>query len=90
MKSILFRKYFLSSLYISMSDWTNLVKKVYHENHKKNANFKFSDALKEASKLHKGGKVGGASSTKKASKSKKSMKSKKSKKGGKKTRKNVK
>jgi hypothetical protein len=33
-----------------MSAWTDFVSKVYHENHKKNPNYSFKDALKEASR----------------------------------------
>ncbi len=40
---------FISSNNI-MSAWTNFVKKIYWENKKKNKNFQFKDALKEASR----------------------------------------
>lgn len=33
-----------------MSAWTDFVSKIYHENHKKNPNYAFKDALKEASR----------------------------------------
>jgi hypothetical protein len=58
-----------------MSAWNDFVKKIYWENHKKNSNYSFKDALKEASKRK--GEMGTASG-----KSKKANKSK-GKKGGK-------
>ena len=51
-----------------MSAWNDFVKKIYWENKKKNKNFQFKDALKEASKRK--GEMGTKSS-------KASMKSKK-------------
>jgi hypothetical protein len=77
-----------------MSAWNDFVKKIYWENHKKNANYSFKDALKEASKRK--GEMGkststamGKSSSKAMGKSKKANKSR-AKKGGKRrgTRKN--
>jgi hypothetical protein len=62
-----------------MSAWNDFVKKIYWENKKKNKNFQFKDALKEASRRK--GEMG--SSSKNASKSMKmgkmdnNMKSKK-------------
>jgi len=58
-----------------MSAWNDFVKKIYWENKKKNKNFQFKDALREASKRK--GEMGSSSS--KSSKSSKSM-NKKSKK----------
>lgn len=71
-----------------MSAWNDFVKKIYWENHKKNPNYQFKDALKEASKRK--GEMGASSGM---AKSKKAHKSKgKNKKGGKRrgTRKNKK
>ena len=48
-----------------MSAWNDFVKKIYWENKKKNKNFQFKDALKEASRRK--GEMG--SSSKNASKS---------------------
>ena len=56
-----------------MSAWNDFVKKIYWENKKKNKNFQFKDALREASR-RKGER--GSSSSK--SKSMKSMKMDKS------------
>jgi hypothetical protein len=39
-----------------LSDWNKFVSKVYHEGKKKNANYKFKDALKDAS--HRKGEMG--------------------------------
>lgn len=61
-----------------MSAWNDFVKKIYWENHKKNSNYSFKDALKEASKRK--GEMGKSSSG--MGKSKKANKSK-AKKGGK-------
>jgi hypothetical protein len=36
-----------------MTEWTNLVSKVYKDNHAKDSNYKFKDALKDASKMYK-------------------------------------
>ena len=61
-----------------MSAWNDFVKKIYWENKKKNKNFQFKDALKEASRRK--GEMGSSSkSSKNASKSMKmgKMKSKK-------------
>jgi hypothetical protein len=58
-----------------MSAWNDFVKKIYWENKKKNKNFQFKDALKEASRRK--GEMG--SSSKSSSKSMKTM-NKKSKK----------
>jgi hypothetical protein len=55
-----------------MSAWNDFVKKIYWENKKKNKNFQFKDALKEASRRK--GEMG--SSSKSSNKSMK-MKSKK-------------
>jgi hypothetical protein len=51
-----------------MSAWNDFVKKIYWENKKKNKNFQFKDALKEASRRK--GEMGSSAS----SKSNKSMK----------------
>ena len=51
-----------------MSAWNDFVKKIYWENKKKNKNFQFKDALREASRRK--GEMGSSSS-----KSMKSMKS---------------
>ena len=58
-----------------MSAWNDFVKKIYWENKKKNKNFQFKDALREASRRK--GEMG--SSSKNSSKSMKmdNMKSKK-------------
>ena len=37
--------------------WPMFVKKVYHEEHKKNKNYTFKEALKKASALKKQGKM---------------------------------
>jgi hypothetical protein len=61
------------------SAWNMFVKKIYWENKKKNKNFQFKDALKEASKRK--GEMGSMKSTgsmKKSSKKSKKMKGKKS------------
>ena len=60
-----------------MSAWNDFVKKIYWENKKKNKDFQFKDALKEASRRK--GEMGNS-----GVKSNKSMKSKK---GGKSNRK---
>jgi hypothetical protein len=44
------------------SAWNLFVKKIYWENKKKNANFQFKDALKEASRRK--GEMGSSSATK--------------------------
>lgn len=78
-----------------MSAWNDFVKKIYWENKKKNKNFQFKDALREASRRK--GEMGSSSSSKpmKSMKMGKSMKSKKccpcptnKKRKGRKTRKN--
>jgi hypothetical protein len=56
-----------------MSAWNDFVKKIYWENKKKNKNFQFKDALKEASRRKS--EMGSSS---KSSKSMKSMKMDKS------------
>jgi hypothetical protein len=53
-----------------MSAWNDFVKKIYWENKKKNKNFQFKDALKEASRRK--GEMGNS-----GTQSNKSMKSKK-------------
>ena len=59
-----------------MSAWNDFVKKIYWENKKKNKNFQFKDALKEASRRK--GEMGSSSkSSGKSMKMGKSMKSKK-------------
>jgi hypothetical protein len=52
-----------------MSAWNDFVKKIYWENKKKNKNFQFKDALREASRR----KSEMGSSSKSSSKSSKSM-----------------
>lgn len=77
-----------------MSAWNDFVKKIYWENKKKNKNFQFKDALREASRRK--GEMGSSSSKPmKSMKMGKSMKSKKccpcptnKKRKGRKTRKN--
>ena len=39
------------------NSWPMFVKKVYHEEHKKNKNYTFKEALKKASALKKQGKM---------------------------------
>ena len=63
-----------------MSAWNDFVKKIYWENKKKNKNFQFKDALREASRRK--GEMGSSSSSSKSNKSSKmgkmgNMKSKK-------------
>lgn len=41
----------------SKNSWPMFVKKVYHEEHKKNKNYTFKEALKKASALKKQGKM---------------------------------
>ena len=41
----------------SKNSWPMFVKKVYHEEHKKNKNFTFKEALQMASELKKQGKM---------------------------------
>jgi hypothetical protein len=53
-----------------MSAWNDFVKKIYWENKKKNKNFQFKDALREASRRK--GEMGSSSSS--SSKSNKSSK----------------
>ena len=53
-----------------MSAWNDFVKKIYWENKKKNKNFQFKDALREASRRK--GEMGSSSS--KSNKSMKTMK----------------
>ena len=54
-----------------MSAWNDFVKKIYWENKKKNKNFQFKDALKEASRRK--GEMGSSSSKSKSMKMDKSM-----------------
>ncbi len=54
------------------SAWNMFVKKIYWEGKKKNKNFQFKDALKEASKRK--GEMGSMGSMKKSSKKSKKMK----------------
>jgi hypothetical protein len=61
-----------------MTDWNDFVSKIYNEEHKKNPNYMFKDALKDASKRKS--EMGSTASGVKSKKSKKSRKSKKSKK----------
>ena len=61
-----------------MSAWNDFVKKIYWENKKKNKNFQFKDALREASRRK--GEMGSSSSSTKPMKSMKMGKSMKSKK----------
>jgi hypothetical protein len=61
-----------------MSAWNDFVKKIYWENKKKNKNFQFKDALREASKRKS--EMGSSSSSSKPMKSMKMGKSMKSKK----------
>ena len=61
-----------------MSAWNDFVKKIYWENKKKNKNFQFKDALKEASRRK--GEMGSSAKSMKSMKSMKPMKSMKSKK----------
>jgi hypothetical protein len=58
-----------------MSAWNDFVKKIYWENKKKNKNFQFKDALKEASRRK--GEMGSSAKSMKSMKPMKSMKSKK-------------
>ena len=55
-----------------MSAWNDFVKKIYWENKKKNKNFQFKDALKEASSRK--GEMGSSSSSKSNKNVNKSMK----------------
>ena len=57
-----------------MSAWNDFVKKIYWENKKKNKNFQFKDALREASRRK--GEMGSSSSKSKSMKNM-NMKSKK-------------
>lgn len=50
-----------------MSAWTDFVTKHFKEQKKKNASYRFRDALKDAAKLYKKGSSAMSSSTKKAS-----------------------
>ena len=47
-----------------LSKWNKFVKKVYTEEHRKNKNFQFKDALKKASTMKKKGHYGGADEVK--------------------------
>ena len=58
-----------------MSAWNDFVKKIYWENKKKNKNFQFKEALKEASRRK--GEMGSSAKSMKSMKPMKSMKSKK-------------
>ena len=64
------RQILLISINNIMSAWNDFVKKIYWENKKKNKNFQFKDALKEASRRK--GEMGNS-----GTQSNKSMKSKK-------------
>ena len=55
-----------------MSAWNDFVKKIYWENKKKNKNFQFKDALREASRRK--GEMGSSSSSKSKSMNMKSKK----------------
>jgi hypothetical protein len=55
-----------------MSAWNDFVKKIYWENKKKNKNFQFKDALKEASRRK--GEMGSSASSKSNKNVNKSMK----------------
>lgn len=46
-------------LYIMLSDWNKFVQKVYREGKAKNPEYKFKNALVDASKQRKRGKKGG-------------------------------
>ena len=59
-----------------MSAWNDFVKKIYWENKKKNKNFQFKDALKEASRRK--GEMGSSAKSMKSMKSMKPMKPMKS------------
>jgi hypothetical protein len=61
-----------------MTAWNDFVSKIYNEEHKKNPNYMFKHALKDASKRKS--EMGSTASGVKSKKSKKSRKSKKSKK----------
>lgn len=61
-----------------MTAWNDFVSKIYHEEHKKNPDYMFKQALKDASKRKS--EMGSTASGVKSKKSKKSRKSKKSKK----------
>lgn len=61
-----------------MTAWNDFVSKIYNEEHKKNPNYMFKDALKDASKRKS--EMGSTASGVKSKKSRKSKKSKKSKK----------
>jgi len=56
-----------------LSDWNKFVSKVYHEGKKKNPNYKFKDALKDASsrKSEMGSSSAGPSPTRRSRKSSK-------------------
>jgi len=54
-----------------MSAWNDFVKKIYWENKKKNKNFQFKDALREASRRK--GEMGSSSKSSKSMKMDKSM-----------------
>lgn len=63
-----------------MSKWTTHVMNVYKEHKKKNPNYKFKDAMKDAKKSYnKTESVSGESKPKKSRKNKSSKKSKKNK-----------
>jgi hypothetical protein len=67
-----------------MSKWTTHVMNVYKENKKKNPNYKFKDAMKDAKKTYNNNakseeNVSGESKPKKSRKNKSSKKSKKNK-----------
>ena len=50
-----------------MTEWTNLVSKVYKENHAKDSNYKFKNALKDASKMYKKSSASGKTQKKRKS-----------------------
>ena len=58
-----------------MSPWTDLIKKIYKEEHDKNSEFQFKDAMKLASKRKS--EMGSSTPGKKSSKSKRTRKSRK-------------
>ena len=65
-----------------MTAWNDFVSKIYHEEHKKNPDYMFKQALKDASKRKSemGSTASGVKSKKQGKKSKKSNKSKKNRK----------
>jgi ribosomal protein L13E len=67
-----------------MSSWTKFVTEVYNRNHAKNPNYQFKQAMKDASKEKKSGKMSMSMPSKKM---RKMGKSRKSRKAGRKSRK---